>query len=54
MPLILHPTRCWDWCLPEDEKEEKETIFIDKVGKSVSVVYDLGVLEHFRTYEDFV
>ena len=30
MPVAWHSTRCWDWCLPEDEEREIEPIFIDE------------------------
>ena len=33
MPVAWHPTRWWDWCLPEDEKEGTERIFTDEVGR---------------------
>ena len=33
MPVSLHPTRQWDWCLPEDEKKVTNPIFTDKVEK---------------------
>ena len=33
MPTTWHPTRWWDWCLPEDKKKETDPIFTDKVGK---------------------
>ena len=33
MPTTWHPTRWWDWYLPEDKKKETEPIFTDKVGK---------------------
>ena len=25
MPRTLHPTRWWDWCMPEDEKKHHKT-----------------------------
>ena len=30
MPVVWHPTRCWDWCLSEDEKKEIESFLIDE------------------------
>ena len=30
-PVAGHPTRWWNWYLPQDEKTETETIFADKV-----------------------
>ena len=27
MPLIWHPDRWWNWCVPEDEKKELEIYF---------------------------
>ena len=32
MPVARHPTRCWDWCLSEDEKKEIEPTFTNKGG----------------------
>ena len=26
-PITWHPSRCWDWCMPEDEKERIKEIF---------------------------
>ena len=23
LPVAWHPTRCWDWCMSEDEKRKK-------------------------------
>ena len=28
MPIACHPSRWWDWCVPEDEKEEMEKFFL--------------------------
>ena len=28
MPVAWHPARCWDWCVPEDEKKGTEKTFI--------------------------
>ena len=28
MSVAWHPPRCWDWCVPEDEKRGTEKIFI--------------------------
>ena len=30
MPVAFHLSRGWDWCLPEDEKRDENTIFTDK------------------------
>ena len=30
MPVAWHPTRWWDWCMPEDEKKEINPFFIDE------------------------
>ena len=33
MSVVWHPTRWWDWCMPEDGKKKKERnriIFIDE------------------------
>ena len=27
MPITWHPSRWWDWCVPEDEKKETEKFF---------------------------
>ena len=37
MPVAWHPTRWWNWCLPEDEKKRVEPIFTDRVGKFLKV-----------------
>ena len=29
IPVVRHSTRRWDWCIPEDEKKEVESLFID-------------------------
>ena len=26
MPIAWHPSRCWNWCIPEDEKKETEKL----------------------------
>ena len=26
MPTAWHPSRWWDWCVPEDEKKEAEKL----------------------------
>ena len=26
MPVAWHPTRWWDWCIPKDEKKEREPL----------------------------
>ena len=28
MPVAWHPDRCWNWCVPEDEKKELEIYFV--------------------------
>ena len=28
LPIALHPSRWWDWCVPEDEKKEKEKLVL--------------------------
>ena len=28
MPIGWHPSRWWDWCLPNDEKQETEKLFL--------------------------
>ena len=27
MPIPWHPSRWWDWCVPEDEKKETEKLW---------------------------
>ena len=27
MPIALHPSRYWDWCMSEDEKKETEKLW---------------------------
>ena len=27
MPIAWHPSRWWDWCVPEDEKKETEKLW---------------------------
>ena len=27
MPIAWHPSRWWDWCIPEDEKQEREKLW---------------------------
>ena len=27
MPIAWHPSRYWDWCVPEDEKEATEKLW---------------------------
>ena len=27
MPITLHPSRYWDWCMSEDEKKETEKLW---------------------------
>ena len=29
MSVAWHPNRWWTFCVPEDEKKEKESIFMD-------------------------
>ena len=26
LPIAWHPSRWWDWCIPEDEKKETEKL----------------------------
>ena len=28
MPIAWHPSRWWDWCVPNNEKQETEKIFL--------------------------
>ena len=28
MPIAWHPSRCWDWCVPEDERKKTEKLFL--------------------------
>ena len=27
MPIAWHPSRWWDWCVPEDEKRDTEALW---------------------------
>ena len=47
MAIVWHLKRWWNWCLPEDEKNEIEPIFIEELQKCASVVYQMEVLKHF-------
>ena len=29
MPVVWHPKKWWNFCMPEDEKKEIEPIFIE-------------------------
>ena len=31
MPVVWHPDRWWDWCMSENEKKEKDPMFIKKL-----------------------
>ena len=33
MPVAMHPTRWWNWCLLEDEKKGIAPVSIEKVRK---------------------
>ena len=35
MPIAWHPKRWWNFCMSEDEKEEIDTIFIEKSVGSI-------------------
>ena len=38
MLVAQHPKRWWDWCVPEEEKEETEPFFIgEKQYKVVGI-----------------
>ena len=28
IPVAWHPSRWWDWCVPEDKKRETENFFL--------------------------
>ena len=30
-PVARHPNRLWDWCMPENEKEEIDPMFIEEL-----------------------
>ena len=32
MPVAWHPTRWWDWSIPEEEEKEIELTFTNKAG----------------------
>ena len=36
MPTACHPSRSWDWCVPNDEKQETEKLWAYKIGIFVS------------------
>ena len=27
MPIVWHPSRWWDWCVPENEKQETQKLW---------------------------
>ena len=31
MSVAWHPKRCWDWCVPEDEKMKIDSMFIEEL-----------------------
>ena len=31
MPVACNLNRWWDWCMPEDEKEEIDPVFIEEL-----------------------
>ena len=33
MTVAWYPTRCWNWCMSEDEKNEIDPVFADEVAK---------------------
>ena len=49
MSIVWHPKKWWNFCVSENEKKEKEAIFTEGFQKGVLVVYNMGVLKHFRT-----
>ena len=55
MPVALHPTRRWDWCMSQNENKEIDPTFTDKAGKCQKLVEEVNMLlGHFGTYEDLV
>ena len=47
MPIAWHPSRWWDWCVPEDEKKQAEkffffTIWYDEI-KNVLIKEDVKI-----------
>ena len=36
MPVAWHPDRWWDWCMSEDEKKQRDPVFV------VPVLYNWG------------
>ena len=30
LPIAWHPSRWWDWCIPEDEKKKTEKLWKEK------------------------
>ena len=37
MPIAWHPSRWWDWFIPEDEKKETEKKFFDHLICALSI-----------------
>ena len=37
MPIAWHPSRWWDWCIPEDERNETEKKFFDHLICALSI-----------------
>ena len=37
MPIAWHPSRWWDWCVPEDKKKKDRKIVGINMGFFVSV-----------------
>ena len=31
IPTAWHPNRWWDWCMPKDEKKERNPMFIEEL-----------------------
>ena len=45
MAVAWHQTRWWNWCISEDEKKEKESIFTDKSFKKLGNGKELAKLD---------
>ena len=31
MPVAWHPNSWWDWCVSDDEKREKDPVFMEEL-----------------------
>ena len=57
MPVALHQTRWWEWCMPDNERKEKEInqFFIDENQYKVSTKVNLLiVLNNAMAWDDIM